>query len=67
MSFSLSPISWKEPCERISVPAGRCVSLFVGSEKKHIFRRASVWNESPPVMLRSPFDKLHYQMVIFKC
>jgi hypothetical protein len=29
-------------------------------DKKPLFRRASVWSESPPAVLRSPFDRLHY-------
>ncbi|CAD5217271.1 unnamed protein product [Bursaphelenchus okinawaensis] len=30
------------------------------TEKRPIFRRASVWTESPPAVLRSPFDRLRY-------
>ncbi|KAI1729318.1 connector enhancer of kinase suppressor of ras domain-containing protein [Ditylenchus destructor] len=65
-SFSLLRSSWKKSCERCALPAGRCVSLFVGGDKRimqhqPLFRRASVWNESPPAMLRSPFDGLHDQ------
>uniref|UniRef100_A0A915D6Q4 PH domain-containing protein n=1 Tax=Ditylenchus dipsaci TaxID=166011 RepID=A0A915D6Q4_9BILA len=64
-SFNLPENNWKKPCERCALPAGRCVSLVVGSDKRMLprqplNRRASVWTESPPAMLRSPFDGLHH-------
>lgn len=41
-----------------SGPARSPSALMLG-EKRPIFRRASVWTESPPAVLRSPFDRLH--------
>ncbi|KAI6201498.1 hypothetical protein M3Y96_00848400 [Aphelenchoides besseyi] len=35
-------------------------SLMMIGDKRPLFRRASVWSESPPAVLRSPFDRLHY-------
>ncbi|KAI6240863.1 hypothetical protein M3Y99_00394100 [Aphelenchoides fujianensis] len=34
--------------------------LMMIGDKRPLFRRASVWSESPPAVLRSPFDRLHY-------
>jgi hypothetical protein len=34
-------------------------SLITLNDKRPLFRRASVWSESPPAILRSPFDRLH--------
>ena len=32
--------------------------MMIGERRPPLFRRASVWNESPPAVLRSPFDRL---------
>lgn len=54
-SFSLTEKTFKKSCERCSMPMGRCVSLFGESPKRPLFRRASVWNESSSIKLKSPF------------
>lgn len=37
------------------MPVGRCVSLYLGTDKRPLFRRASVCNESSLTKIRSPF------------
>ncbi|KAI6177008.1 hypothetical protein M3Y97_00860400 [Aphelenchoides bicaudatus] len=48
-----------EPLFSVSASNRVPTSLITFSDKRPLFRRASVWSESPPAILRSPFDRLH--------
>jgi len=55
-SFTANVNSNSRRCSDCSLPqASRCISLLIPTGKQQLFRRASVWNESPPGTLHSPF------------
>lgn len=55
-SFTANVNSNSRRCSDCSLPqASRCISLLIPMGKQQLFRRASVWNESPPGTLHSPF------------